>query len=332
MALLVVLAAPAQAAFSGTTNMVGETIGEVYRELDDDLPAQDERRELHEEYVEPTAKKASNETWALVNWYGENVAPLIPNVLPPLGDPVSFPGPSALQSSSHEETGRQSSRAADTGQAVGSGSHSAASPEGTPPALHHFEPRDEAAPVAPALHPSGARVEDQALQAVAVPMAALAATLLLAFLFSRLRKDRLTEHPVRDRIIQLLESRPGMRTYEVAQALDLSPNLVAYHVRMMVDHEMLQIDQNGRAQHLFIAGTPPATRRQHAALAHPRSQDVARFIRKNPGARLKDVHAAVGISTSLASWHLKRLREGGVIEAQGDGHARYVAVAAPAVA
>lgn len=160
---------------------------------------------------------------------------------------------------------------------------------------------------------------------------AIATALALCALFSRLRSDKMADHPVRARILALIETEPGLRLHEIADRLSLRSSHVIYHTRMMADHEVVKIECRGRAKHVFPPTVPPAKRDQAAALRNPKARSIRDHVAKHPGARLKDVQEKLGMSPSLASWYLKGLREAGVLAAQGDGHPRYVVAKEPPI-
>jgi predicted transcriptional regulator len=172
--------------------------------------------------------------------------------------------------------------------------------------------------------------------AAAASGAALAAGLLAYFwpalkfavtpLYSRIPRDAVLMHGARERIYKLVQSEPGIHAHEVAQRLGLGWGTTVYHLKLLEKNSLLVARHEGRYKRFFVTGD---ARIQHkdaiALLRNPTSRSIATTVAQQPGLIQKQVCEALGLSPSLASWHLQRLEGAGVVSAERLGRSVHYA-------
>lgn len=166
---------------------------------------------------------------------------------------------------------------------------------------------------------------------LAIAGASLAFLGLAAFLFSKLNKSDVLEHPRRAAILDIVKREPGVETNAVARALGLRWPKAAYHVERLQRAGEIVVRRVGGRTALFPANGGHRGREQGIVLqrrATPRRALEA--LRATPDLDQAALATTLGLHQSQASRVLTALREAGLIEAaMADGRTRYRVVDAP---
>lgn len=142
----------------------------------------------------------------------------------------------------------------------------------------------------------------------------------LAPLYSRISKDAVLLHGSRENIYRLVKENPGIHAHEVAERLDLAWGTAIHHLKLLEQNGLLTSYRDGRYKRFFLVGDQRLAQKEAVALLR---NDTARRIVEavvgRPGLIQKDVCEALGVSSSLATWHLQRLAEAGLVLAHRRG-------------
>lgn len=134
---------------------------------------------------------------------------------------------------------------------------------------------------------------------------------LLAPLYTRLKRDRLLDQPMRERVHAHVVAHPGIRYRELQRALDLQNGSLAHHLQVLVREGLLREVPEGRAVRFYGAGAP-------ASEPVDTGSRVLAFVRANPGATGADVARALDLKASLTGYHLQRLEDEGKLRRERD--------------
>lgn len=149
---------------------------------------------------------------------------------------------------------------------------------------------------------------------------------LVAPLYTRIPKDTLLMHDARERIFKLIREEPGIHAHEVAARLDLGWGTAVYHLKLLERNGLVVSRHEGRYKRFFVTGDQRIQVKDAVALLrNPTSRSIAAQVARQPGLIQKQVCEALGLSPSLASWHLQRLEAAQVVRAERLGRAvRYI--------
>lgn len=159
----------------------------------------------------------------------------------------------------------------------------------------------------------------------APPLAVLLILLLLIPpLYSRIQRERLLEHPIRERLYAAVAAHPGVHIEELARLANTSRSTAVYHLHLMARHGHVTALGRGKTTHYYANNgrSDPDDRERRALLASPRVRDLAVCIAENPGITRQALAAQVGIGASTVSWHLGRLMAQRLVEDRFAGDAR----------
>ncbi len=143
---------------------------------------------------------------------------------------------------------------------------------------------------------------------------------LFAGLFSRTKEDRLLEHPVRRRLVDLVEANPGIHFQELVRGAEAGNGTVVHHLRKLVAAGLL-VEKRGQAYTCYF---PPGRSVPVAAVEATKSagaQQVLEAIRNRPGVSGKEIAAALGVGAPTVHHHTQRLLASGLVASLRDGRA-----------
>ncbi len=139
-------------------------------------------------------------------------------------------------------------------------------------------------------------------------------------LFSRLRENQVLEHPTRSRIMQELEREPGLHHSELCRRMGAGNGVVEHHLRILVANDL--VVRRKEAGYACFFPARGVDRRDSAAMPWLKSQGARKVmvsVVARPGQSGKDIAAASGLDPATVTYHLKRLREAGLVDARRDG-------------
>lgn len=136
-------------------------------------------------------------------------------------------------------------------------------------------------------------------------------------LFSRVTGPALLDHPVRSRLYEAIEARPGIHMQQLADATGHPRQTAEHHIRKLVGSGLVQVKaQNGynciypaRGVDRHVVATLPYLKAKGA-------RKVFALIGREPGTTGAEVAQRCGISPSTVNYHVGKLRGAGLVEAE----------------
>lgn len=141
--------------------------------------------------------------------------------------------------------------------------------------------------------------------------------------YARVQGDGILEHDGRSTVYTLVQANPGANFHELKKKVSFGASSLNYHLRVLERNEFVTRVKDGRYVRFFDrqSGTYSRHRKDAAcALRNDKTAQIARFIGERPGAAQCDIADAFQIAASTVSWHIKRLRENGLVTTKRDSH------------
>ncbi len=138
-------------------------------------------------------------------------------------------------------------------------------------------------------------------------------------LFSRLRPDRLLDHPQRARILSAVEASPGVHFSELSRRTGIPNGSLHHHLRLLLKAGRLDGRSGQGYTCYFPAGFGIARQRGAAASKADGAQRILAQVRATPGLSLLQVAKHCGLRPSTVSHHVQRLTAAGLLDAVRDG-------------
>lgn len=140
-------------------------------------------------------------------------------------------------------------------------------------------------------------------------------------LFSRIDKDELLNHDRRARLFEFIKQNPGCHLSEISRALELPWGSSLHHLRKLRADRLILFKNVGHHKCFFVNGSG-LNEQQMEALSLVKGdtlQRIVSYIQDHPKSNLKDVAAAVQISSPLAAFHVAKLERAGLVQKWRDG-------------
>jgi len=140
-------------------------------------------------------------------------------------------------------------------------------------------------------------------------------------LFSRVRRSRLLEDPLRARMAETIATAPGIHYKELARTVGIGHGAMEHHVAKLEEGGLIVVRRAGGYTCYYPRGTPPSVMAAAGVLKATGARALLEAIRSSPGCTLRAAARAAGLAPASAAHHLRRLREAGIVEAQARGSA-----------
>jgi PKD repeat protein/DNA-binding transcriptional ArsR family regulator len=141
--------------------------------------------------------------------------------------------------------------------------------------------------------------------------------LLFLPLYTRLRKEDITEQPTRQKILGFVLGSPGAHFALIGQRLGLAHGQLAYHLDVLTKEGFIFARSDGFKKRFYPADTPP-DQVQDFVLSDIQER-VLEMVAVNPGIGQKAISVALGSTRQVVSYHLERLEKFSKVRRVGDG-------------
>lgn len=139
-------------------------------------------------------------------------------------------------------------------------------------------------------------------------------------LFTRLVKPTILDQAARAQIYEAIERDPGVQPSELRDRLGFANSHIAYHLQVLRRERIVTMVGTPGMRHYFVTGRfPPDEMRQRAVLRRPTVGRIFRHVAGRPSATLQGIATDVGCSLGLASRHLRRLIDVGLVTTERNG-------------
>lgn len=173
----------------------------------------------------------------------------------------------------------------------------------------------EHAPRPAATRVTGAPIDGADPQRTAL---ALIAGLAAIGLYHRLTKDRVLDHPTRQRILALLDEAPGQTTGELADTLDVSYRTARHHAEMLAAFDLaISLDQDGAERWCL-----PGDAQDLPAPLDETGRRVLELLDQEEGVHLSEIARRLEMAKATTKYQLDRLTEQGWVEDERVGPLR----------
>jgi len=169
-------------------------------------------------------------------------------------------------------------------------------------------------------------IEALAAATILVTMGALAVTTeigrwsllsILVPMYTKLQKDKILDQRTRGLIEGYITANPGANYTIIRDNLSLADGTLTYHLQVLEREGFVYSIREGLFRCFYPQGVPPP-RRGKLHLSDVQS-DVVRIVKRIPGITVGEIATAMNRRPNVISYHLKLLREGGLIRMEEDG-------------
>ncbi len=139
--------------------------------------------------------------------------------------------------------------------------------------------------------------------------------------FSRISDEELLDHPVRSQIFTTIKQHPGIHASQLAREVGVGWGTVSHHLDKLAKASMVTTRKVNNQKCFFEQGGTISRQDMEAASAvkGDTAGAIAGFVHRHPMTSQKDLAEALGISAALASFHVKKLTNLGVLDKMRHG-------------
>jgi predicted transcriptional regulator len=143
---------------------------------------------------------------------------------------------------------------------------------------------------------------------------------LLAPLYARLKREDLLENPLRDDILEVVQTSPGISASELGRRLNCGWGTLVYHLTVLERMQLLSSAREGRHKRFFVQGRINYSDKGAVGLlANPAARMVLDAIKDQPGLIQRDLSRHLNLSPGTVAWHVDRLHEAGLVLKEEEG-------------
>jgi DNA-binding transcriptional ArsR family regulator len=144
--------------------------------------------------------------------------------------------------------------------------------------------------------------------------------LLLLPLYARLKKEDILENPLRDDILHVVQTTPGISASELGRRLECGWGTLVYHITVLERMGLVSSAREGRHKRFFAQGRINYSDKGAVGLlANPAARTILDAVRQSPGLIQKDLGEKLGLAPGTINWHVERLAAEGLLVKEEDG-------------
>ena len=145
-------------------------------------------------------------------------------------------------------------------------------------------------------------------------------------LYTRIRPTSALENETRKQIFEAVCHAPGMGVHAIAKSAGVSYSTTAYHLERLVEAGMIVMTPDGNKLCYYKNGGAftETERRLLPILKNEEATRLLEAILESPGTYRAALAGRLGVTATTINWHLKRLREAGLVEEVRAGRNAYL--------
>lgn len=126
-----------------------------------------------------------------------------------------------------------------------------------------------------------------------------------------------------------MREKPGINKSALCGELGVAWGTVAYHIGVLADAGLVEVEAAGREANLFPKGLAGHRRRMLVALRQPEARQVFGAVAAVREISLRDLCLRLGMSRKTVRRHVTQLLQAGLVEDKGSRRPRYAVLAGP---
>lgn len=144
---------------------------------------------------------------------------------------------------------------------------------------------------------------------------------LFKLLAERIRPEHLLQSPARARILLAVHERPGISIGALSKRLSMNVVTLHYHVERLREGGYVRAERAGRRRLVFSASAPAyASPEERAMLLERTARRIALAVVHRRYRSVLELVEDLGESPRVVYYHLKRLREAGLVTGPDGAH------------
>jgi predicted transcriptional regulator len=139
--------------------------------------------------------------------------------------------------------------------------------------------------------------------------------LVIIFVYTKMRRDRLLDHDTRNRIYEYINRNPGTHYRAVMNDLGLHMGTLTHHVNMLEQQRYIKSYQDGMYRRFY----PIDTKIETGLILSDIQKKILRTIQGNPGISQTGIAKNLGQTRKIVHYHIKLLADAGFVHVETVG-------------
>lgn len=137
-------------------------------------------------------------------------------------------------------------------------------------------------------------------------------------------RDESLELDIRKKIFDFISKYPGCYMREIQKKLDIPTGQLEYHLTYLKDHELIADKKSGDKRRYFVDDEVDYPDREIISIVRQeKCRKILLILLKKKEMGFSELHERFSTSKSTLSFHLKKLIDKGMIEAEKRGRRKY---------
>ena len=139
-------------------------------------------------------------------------------------------------------------------------------------------------------------------------------------LYSKLVKNQLLDHTLRDQLVFLIKENPGIAQPALQKATRSGWSTLTYHLSILGQNNLVTSVRDGRHRRYFPVGVfAHSSLTLLAVLQNPRTREIYSLISSRAGTDRANLARLTHVTPAAVAWHLDRLRGHGLVRTEKAG-------------
>ena len=139
--------------------------------------------------------------------------------------------------------------------------------------------------------------------------------LVVLFVYTKMRREQLLEHKLRNRIFEYINKHPGTHYRGVMNDLDLHMGTLTHHLNMLEQQRFIKSYQDGMYRRFY----PIDARIETGLILTEVQKRILHTIQDTPGISQTGVARELGITRKIVHYHIKSLTDAGFVHTETTG-------------
>lgn len=138
--------------------------------------------------------------------------------------------------------------------------------------------------------------------------------------------NNVLEHPLRKGIMESVSDQPGVHLRELATLHDTAVTNTQWHLRKLEQAGLIRTQKVGGRRLFYPTQGGIATKQEaveNAATSNPNADRIFGFIQEHIGCDVRQIMEGLGMNPGTIRWHLRRLKEAGLLSEESHGNHVY---------
>ncbi len=179
------------------------------------------------------------------------------------------------------------------------------------------DPQDPESPGEGDKKESAADAEDSSICifSLVLIVAAIVILMIIIFFYTKLKREQLLEHRIRQQLYTYIQSNPGTHYRKIMNDLNLQMGTLTHHLNMLEQQSYIKSLQDGMYRRFYSYGVQPDSK----LILSEIQTKILEKVKHNPGISQIKIARNLGVARKVVNYHIKILADAGFVYIEAIG-------------